>query len=350
MGASVLIPVLNEEAHVERSLEAILAQRFERSLEILVVDGGSEDRTVPLVEGLARDEPRIRLLRNPSRHIPHALNIGLRQARGQYVVRMDAHARYPPDYIARGVARLEAGGVECVSGPPIPEGVNSWSRRVVLALGTHLGVGEGVFRQPREEVEVDTTFTGVWRRTTLVGVGGWDEAWLVNEDSELCARITEAGGRSICIPAMAAHYVPRQSLGALARQYWRYGQFRAKTARRHPTGLRRTHLLPPAVTATIVGAAVAPGPVRRLVRKALPLYAGALAVGTAEAATADGARPADVAWLPVVFATMHLSWGAGFLLGCVRFGPPLAAVSRAFGIARDQPALAPTTQDPKRRP
>lgn len=330
LGASVLVPVLNEGAHIEGSIAAMLSQRFERGIEVLVVDGGSEDRTPEIVERVARADSRVRLLSNPQRRIPNALNIGLRHARGEYVARMDAHAYYPPDYIARAVERLEAGGFDCVSGPALPHGEGRWSRRVALALRTPLGMGgASVFRNAAREIEVDNAFTGVWRRNALLELGGWDEGWPVNEDTELAARIREAGGRYVCIPAMAARYVPRNSLPKLARQYYRYGMYRSKTARHHPITLRRSHIFPPGVVLVMCAAALAPARARRVARVGLLAYAGALAIGTTRAA-ADG-KPADLAALPLVFATLHLSWGTGFLFGCVRFGPPLAALAGLAG-------------------
>jgi GT2 family glycosyltransferase len=327
---SVIVPVLNEEAHIERSIAAILRQSFEHGMEVLVVDGGSTDATPRILEGLAREDPRIRILSNPKRRIPNALNIGLRHAKGEFAARMDAHAEYPPDYIEQAVRRFEAGEVACVSGPPIPYGENDWSRRVALALPSRLGMGGGMFHNPPHEIEVDTTFTGVWRRSTLLELGGWDEEWPINEDSELVARIRQAGGRCVCIPAMAVRYFPRKTPSALALQFWRYGQYRAKTARHHSTGMRPTHALPPMLV-LVAAAALGPGRSGRLARRALILYVGALAAGTAEAAAADGAEARDLIWLPVVLAVMHLSWGSGFLLGCLRFGPPLGGLRGLLG-------------------
>jgi len=328
-GARVLVPVLNEEAHIEGTLEAILAQRFAAGLEVLVIDGDSADRTREIVERFAAADRRVRLLANPERLIPNALNIGLRHAGGRYVARMDAHAHYPPDYIARAVERFEAGGVACVSGPQVPHGEGRWARRVALALGTRLGMGGASFRAATREIEVDTAFTGVWRRETLLELGGWDERWPINEDAELAARIREAGGTYVCLPAMAARYFPRNSVPQLARQYYRYGLYREKTARHHPTGLRRSHLLPPAVALATAGAVA--GPARKPARAALLAYAAALAAGTAEAARTGEGEARDLAWLPAVFATMHLAWGTGFLAGCLRFGLPLAAMARLMG-------------------
>jgi succinoglycan biosynthesis protein ExoA len=257
--------------------------------------------------------------------------VALRAARGRYVARMDAHSHYPPDYLGNGVRRLARGDVEHVSGPQIARGDGGWSRRVALALSTRLGVGGAGFRslgEGAEEIEVDSGFTGVWRRETLERHGGWDEGWPQNQDAELAARIRADGGRLVCLPAMAADYVPRDSLMALARQYWRYGIYRAKTSRRHPNALRRSHVLAPGLTLTALTAPL-PGPIGRVARVALLGYAIVVAVVSLRAARQ--ARPADAAALPLVFATMHLAWGLGFLWGVARFGPPTEGLRRLAG-------------------
>src|SRR5919202_353668 len=183
---SILVPVRNEAPAIAESFEAMRAQRFAGSIELLVVDGRSEDGTRAVLERLAREDPRIRVLDNPARRIAPALNIGLAHARGRFVARMDAHTIYPPDYLATAVARMERGDVACVSGPQIPHGTDAGSRRVALALSSTLGIGGSPFRRALdEEVETDGAFTGVWRRSMLERIGGWDPGWLVNEDAEL---------------------------------------------------------------------------------------------------------------------------------------------------------------------
>jgi succinoglycan biosynthesis protein ExoA len=325
---SVLVPVLDEIEHIEASVARMRDQRFDGEIEILLVDGGSTDGTREKLEELAREDGRLRVLDNPAGSIPAALNIGLRESSGRYVARMDAHTYYPLDYLARGVGRLEEGGVAWVSGPALPMGVDPWSRRVALALGTWLGVGAAGFRRLAPgEFESDTGFCGVWLRETLVEQDGWDERSLVNEDAELAARVRKAGGRIVCVPELAASYVPRASLRALARQYWRYGQYRARTSRLHPESMRRSNLLPPALALTVAAALVAPGAAGRAARAALGVYA--VAVAGVSAAQVRGAGPRDAVALPAVFAAMHLPWGFGFLVGTLRFGPPAAAVARA---------------------
>jgi hypothetical protein len=212
---SVLIPVLNEAGIIRSTAAKMLAQDFDGAIEFLFLDGGSSDGTREIVERLAAADPRVRVLDNPERIQAAALNLGLARCEGRFVARMDAHAFYPPGYVAAGVARLSRGDVAWVSGPQLPYGVDRWSRRVALALTSPLGVGGAGFRRmPEGDIEIDTGFTGMWARGTLERLGGWSPGWRVNEDGELAARVARDGGRMVCIGAMAARSVPRSSLGA----------------------------------------------------------------------------------------------------------------------------------------
>ncbi|MEA2361944.1 MAG: succinoglycan biosynthesis protein ExoA [Thermoleophilaceae bacterium] len=330
---SVLTPVLNEENHIREVAAKMLAQRFDGDIEFLFIDGASEDRTGEILRDLQRADPRVRVLQNPKRSTPVSLNIGLASARGAYIARMDAHTLYPEDYLARGVERLRRGGADHVSGPQLARGDGTWSRRVALALETPLGRGGAQFRQAGNgEIEVDSGFTGVWPRSVLEAHSGWDEDWHNDQDSELAARIRGSGGRILCLPEMGAQYIPRDSLSALARQYWRYGTYRAKTSGAHPESMRRSHLFAPSLALSLAAAILPLGRVRRLARTAVALWCAAV-VGVAMAEAWRGnsseldASAADVAALPAVFGAMHLAWGFGFLAGCVRFGPPLRALA-----------------------
>jgi glycosyltransferase involved in cell wall biosynthesis len=328
--ASVLVPVLNEGTHIRETVAAMRQQHLDGEIEFLFMDGGSTDETRPILEGLAERDPRIRVLDNPGRTTPHALNVGLRAARGNYVVRMDAHSYYPPTYVADGIERLEQGGVVWVAGPAIPRGEGRWSRRVALALNAGLGAAGGAKWTANNgsapaEVNLDTgVFAGVWRRVTLEELGGWAEGWPINQDSEMAARVLEGGGRIVMLPSMGAEYVPRNSLQGLARQYLRYGFYRAKTARHHANSMRRAHVMAPALVLALPFAVT--GPLRRPARALLAAYFAALVRAGVKAA--EPGRPADAAAVPVVSAVMHLSWGAGFVASSVYHGPPVAAIVR----------------------
>ncbi|HVM40269.1 MAG TPA: glycosyltransferase family 2 protein, partial [Acidimicrobiia bacterium] len=266
---SVLTPVLNEERFIRDVVASMRRQRFDGEIEFLFADGGSTDRTREILAQLAHEDRRIRVFHNEARTIPAGLNLLLRHARGRYVARMDGHAFYPADYLARAVERLERGDTHWVSGPQVPVGIDAGSRRTAMALSSRLGVGgsrrfvaavtNGAAGEACDEVELDSgVFCGVWTRAVVDDLGGWDEGWPRNQDSEMAGRFLERGLRLVCLPDLGAEYVPRSSLRALARQYAGYGYYRAKTAARHPRTLRRSHLLAPAV----VGMAAAAAPRR----------------------------------------------------------------------------------------
>jgi succinoglycan biosynthesis protein ExoA len=338
---SVLVPVLNERASIREAAASMAAQRLDGSFELLFADGGSTDGTREELERLALADPRVRVFDNPLGGTASGLNVCLREARGTFVARMDAHALYPVTYLQTGVERLLAGGCAWVAGPQVAEPRGSVSAAIAAALESPLGRGGGK-RWGRNgggaEWELDTgVFCGVWRRQDLLAHCGWDEGWPRNQDSELAARFLAAGQRIVCVPAMAARYIPRDSFGALWHQYRDYGCYRAKTAGRHPASLRRSALLPPLVALDAAAALAAPRRVRTLARAGLLVYAAALA--RVALATADDRSPRETARVPIVLATMHLAHGFGFLAGCGRWGVPWRAFARVVG-GRDERAPA----------
>jgi succinoglycan biosynthesis protein ExoA len=346
---SVLVPVFNEERYIEHSVAAMRRQRFPGRIEFVFADGGSEDRTREMLEALAVEDPRIRVYDNPNRSVSSGLNVALRHARGRWVVRMDAHTEYPEDYIALGVTRLQQNRTRWVSGPQVPKGDGRVSRAVALALGSSLGRGGsrkwgGRDARDGDEYELDSgVFAGVWARTTLLEYGGWDERWPRNSDSEMAGRFLGRGERLICLPAMGGEYVPRDSLRGLWRQYLGYGEYRAKTAVRHPHTLRRSHLLPPAIVLDAALAVCAPRRVRRAARAGLGLYAGVL-IAAALRSMPQAERPSDALLIPVVLSIMHFSHGVGTLRGASRNGIPLAALAALAGLDEAAERLAPASE------
>jgi glycosyltransferase involved in cell wall biosynthesis len=332
--ASTLTPVLNEERHLRETVAALQAQDLDGALEFIFVDGRSTDRTREILLELSLEDPRIRVLDNPDRHTASGLNVGLRAARGTYVARVDAHTWYPPSYLSLAIARLERGDVAWVSGPQIPVGHDRFSGWVALALNSRLATG-GSNRWDADlgsggEAELGTgVFTGVWRRDVLNRYRGWDEGWPINQDSELAARFRRSADRIVSLPALGARYTPRDSVRKLARQYYRYGMYRAKTSLRHPHAVRPLHLAMPALVTTAATAAVGPRPLRLPALALVGLYA--LGV-VAESSRITPGRLGDAGGLSLVFATMHGAWGAGFLVGALRFA---RAATREPRLAED---------------
>jgi glycosyltransferase involved in cell wall biosynthesis len=347
---SLLMPVLNEEGHIRSSIEAMRSQRFPGSLEFIVVDGCSTDRTRALLTELQASEPRLRVFENPRGSTASGLNVALREARGRWVARIDAHAVFPADYAALGVERLRRGGTRWVSGPSIARGAGRVSRAVSLALRTPLGTG-GSRKWATErdvergEYELDAgVFAGVWERSTLLEYGGWDEDWERNQDSEIAGRFLARDEPLICIPAMAAEYVPRDSLRSLWRQYYEYGIYREKTARRHPHTMRRSHLLAPALVTTCFAALLGPKRLRPMARAGAGVYTLTIAAAGARASL-DAERRSDAALVPAVLVVMHLAHGSGALRGALRHGPPLAAIARALGLGRLARRFGPSDRE-----
>jgi succinoglycan biosynthesis protein ExoA len=334
--ASILVPTLDEAASIEEAVAAMLAQRVHGGdIEVIAADGRSHDATPALLAAMAERDPRLVVLENHARQTAAGLNLCLRHARGRYVVRMDAHSIYPPDYVALGIARLERGDVHWVCGPQLPDPVGPFGAAVAQALRSPLGQGGGGRWSGAEERELDTgVHCGVWRAEDVRALGGWDEGWPRNQDGEMAARFLRNGMRIVSLRAMGSRYRPRESVGALWRQYRQWGTYRVRTARRHPTSLRRSAVLPPAVVAAVPVALLAPRPLRSVARLGLAVYGAALA---AAGARAEG-PPRTRALVPLALATMHAGHGVGFLDGCRRFGVPSAALGRLVGVRREADA------------
>jgi glycosyltransferase involved in cell wall biosynthesis len=334
----VLVPVRNEAPSIGDTAAAMLAQRFAGSVEVIFADDGSTDDTRERLQALAARDPRVRVFANPRGGTAAGLNVCLREARGDHVARMDAHTVYPPDYLALGVARLQAGDTTWVAGPQRPVGRGPVSRAVVAALASPLGRGasrkwsDGGPDAPEHDLDTGV-FCGVWRKADVLRHGGWDEGWPRNQDSELAARFLRNGERLVCVPAMAADYQPRDSLGGLFRQFREYGRYRARTALRHPSSLRRSLLLPPALVGTAAAAVGAPRPVRRAARAGLAVYGATLLTAVGDALRRGRPAP-EAALVAVVLPTMHAGHGLGFYEGVARWGLPARALLRAAGLRR----------------
>ncbi len=212
-------------------------------------------------------------------------------------------------------------------------------RAIALAYQSRFAAGDAAFRYAGDERWVDTVYLGAWRTGTLRRLGGMNESWLVNEDYELNYRLRQAGGKILLPPTIRSRYWVRPSLRALARQYFRYGMWRVRTMATHLGSLRWRQLASPLLVAGLVGSA-ALAPIAPRAALALPaIYLLACVIASAATASQKEAGVRFLPILPVIFATIHLSWGTGFLAGLVRFGH-LAA----------RPAPSPPATPPGKEP
>lgn len=322
---SVIVPCRNEEGTIGLLLQALLAQTWPaEEMEVVLADGMSEDGTRAEVERFMTAHPRleVRIVDNPRRNIPAALNIALAAARHPYIVRLDAHCVPQPDYVERSIVALQAGLAENVGGVwDIQPRNPSWQARSIAAAAANpVGVGDALYRFTREPAYVDTVPFGAFRTDYLRELGGYDETLLSNEDYELNQRIRLGGGRIWLDPAIRSVYYARPTLRSLAVQYLRYGRWKARMLLRYPKTLRWRQALPPLFVAGLVLLAIAALflPLARfLLLITLVLYSSALAA----AAVPQALRLRDAGLVPGIMAaiaTMHSMWGVGFWLGLAR--------------------------------
>ena len=317
------MPVLNEAAHLPESVGAVLASHYDGPLEVVLALGPSTDGTEALAARLAED-PRVRIVDNPTGRTAAGLNAAIDAARHDVIVRIDGHAVIPADYIATAVRTLDETGAVNVGGVMAAEGTTPFECAVAAAMTSWFGVGSASFHIGGEAGPAPTVYLGCFRRSALEAAGGFDESMVRAQDWELNHRLRAAGGTIWFTPSLSVRYRPRGNLGALARQYHGYGRWRREVVRRHPETASARYLAAPATVlcvaagTAIAAAAAATGHPRIAMAAGLaPLgYATGVAVATAMAARRV---PAAVAMrLPAVFATMHAAWGTGFLRGAPR--------------------------------
>ena len=322
-GVSVVIPVLNEERHLAAAVQRVLDQDYPGALEVILAIGPSRDRTHEIAGRLAAADPRISVVDNPAGRTPHALNLGVAAARHGIVVRVDGHGELTDGYIARAVELLEQTGAANVGGVMDAQGDSAFEQAVAKAYTTRLGLGGSAFHLADSQAgEAETVFLGVFRKEDLEAVGGFDESMHRAQDWELNYRLRSSGRRIWFSPELRVTYRPRSSLRALLRQMYDTGKWRREVVRRHPETASLRYLAPPVavsgiVAGTVVGVlGLATG--SRLLRVGFAAPLGYLALVTGGALTAGPMPVRARAWLPVVLAATHLSWGTGFLVGLRR--------------------------------
>jgi glycosyltransferase involved in cell wall biosynthesis len=304
------MPVRNEAGDLRRAVAAVHAQEYPGAMEICLAVAPSTDDTGAVASALAGEHDDVCVVPNPAGTTPAGLNAAIRATTGEVVVRVDGHAELSPGYIRRAVETLRRTGAANVGGIQRAVGTTTFEQAVADAMSSPFGTGDAMFHYGGAEGPTDTVYLGVFDRAAIERVGLYDEGLERNQDYELNIRLRDDGGIVWFDPQLSVTYRPRGTLRALVRQYFDYGRWKRTVVRRHPRSLRWRQAVPPAVTA-----AVATGAVAGIVwRKALLLpagYAGAVAIAAVVAGKSRGRR----ARLLAIFPTMHLSWGAGFLLG-----------------------------------
>ncbi len=320
---SIVVPCFNEAACIEECLDSILAQDYPaHRMEILIADGRSTDGTRDLIERHASAHPEacIKIVDNPDRIQAAGCNRAIEVSRGDIIIRMDAHAKYQPDYVKSCVDALMKSEAQIVGGAQRPVWRTPFQHAMIAALESPLAVGGAAYRNPNREGFVDTVWLGAFHRNAFENVGLFDPRAVTNEDAELNHRVARAGGKVYLSRDIVGYYYPRENLRALARQYFRYGSGRARTTLKHRR-LQTLRPLPPValvlgVLGLTIAASISPM-VEPILATTLILYLSLLVFEATRIGLRHGLEltPDILAILP----TIHFSWGTGFLYGLVRY-------------------------------
>jgi len=322
---TVIIPCRNEIQHIRKFLDSVIRQEVaDIEFEILVADGMSTDGTREILEEYERDSPTLRVIDNPQKIVSTGLNAAIREARGEFIVRMDAHTEYAPDYIRTCLYVLHTTQAENVGGPARTRADGYLAQAIACGFHSKFVSGGAKFHDSRFEGYVDTVTYGCWRKSTLLRLGLFDENLYRSQDDEMNLRIRASGGKVWQSPRIVSWYRPRADLSSLSRQYFQYGFWKVAVIRKHrkPASLR--NLVPGAClltgvilllgifSATLAGFSWWEGALSVALASLSGLYLAISLIAAFFIARQNGWRYFPV--LPFVFATYHFSYAVGFLL------------------------------------
>jgi succinoglycan biosynthesis protein ExoA len=308
---SVIIPTLNERAHIEQLISSI-NQQEDIDKEILIVDGGSDDGTAEKVLELADTHPNLRLISNPDRYVSQGFNRAFATSRGRFISLVGAHAQYPPHYFSKCVEAIESGECDAAGGFLVQRGKTMMGKAIGQAMSSRFGVGDTHFRTTRKRMYVDSVAFAVYDRKIFDAVGLLDEALVRNQDDEFHYRLNQAGFRMLMLPELEVIYYVRDSLSKLYSQYYQYGFYKPLVLKKVNSGMRLRHLIPAFFVMYLFS---------------LPLafwcWWWVLPLCFYLVLSLYFSLQAPAPWsvrcrIPMVFPTLHIAYGWGFLRGLAR--------------------------------
>ena len=317
---SVIMPVRNEGPFITTCLDAVLGQDYPAErMEVFVADGMSTDRTPEIVRSYAARDPRVHLVENRGRIVPTGMNAAFPLTKGEIIVRVDGHCKIAPDYVSRCVAHLRADGVDGVGGPVRTVGETRVARTIALAMSSAFGVGGSAFRTVSDRTMLaDTVPFPAYTRAIVERAGPYDEEQVRNQDDEYNYRLRKLGAKILLASDVTSEYYSRSSVRSLWRQYYQYGYWKVRVLQKHPRQMKMRQFVPAAFVAALAAALVAV-PFAGWVPAACVAGLYAAANIAASLLTARRESAALVPLLALAFATLHVSYGLGFLAGLARF-------------------------------
>ena len=327
---AIVVPCRNEARHIDAFVRSALAQQLPpgQVLEVVVADGQSDDGTRARLDAWCVRDPRLSVVDNPRRITSAALNRAIAATRSEFVVRMDVHTEYAPDYVAQCLRALHETGATCVGGAWRPVGEHGRQAAIAHAFASRFGSGGAASRRVNYSGQVDTVYLGAWRRQELLDLGGFDESLVRNQDDELNLRIVRNGGHVWQSAAIRSWYTPRGSFKALFRQFYQYGYWKVPVIRKHRLPASPRHLAPFGFVALLALLALG-GVLWQPAGWAFLGLAGCYGAVALVAAVAAASSLAQAPAVALAYACMHFGYGLGFGRGLLDF----ALLRRAPGSA-----------------
>lgn len=318
---SVIMPVRNEAAFIERSIGAVASQDYPHDrMEILIADGMSEDGTREIISSLQQQHTNVKVIDNPGQIVATGLNAAMRQAKGEVIVRVDGHCEIASDYLSRCVEHLLYDDVDAVGGPVETVGESLTARAIATAMSSRFGVGGSAFRVANSTTQFTDTVAFPAYRRSVIDRGAFDEELVRNQDDEYNYRLRKLGVRILLASDIRSRYYSRATLAKLGSQYFQYGFWKVRVMQKHPRQMKLRQFVPLLFVVTLL-AALLMMPIfpaaRYLTGLILSLYA--VAVITASIISARKSKWQLLLLLPIAFAILHLAYGLGFLLGLLKF-------------------------------
>ncbi len=318
---SIILPIRNEANFIKKSIESILAQDYPQDqIEILIADGMSTDSTREIVQAYQQTHPRIRILDNPGKIVPTALNAAIRQAKGDIIIRIDGHTLIAPDYVRKCVETLRRTGADNVGGCMTAEGSTSFGKAVAIATSTPFGVGNSKFHYQQAEEEVDSVYMGAWLKQVFTRIGLFDEELVRDQDDEFNYRLREKGGKIILNPEIRSVYTTRSSPLTLWKQYFQYGLWKIRVLQKHPKQMSPRQFIPPLFVLGLLVSVILTLIISWSKWIFLLITLSYLVANMAASiVTASKKGWEHLLLLPVAFAILHVGYGFGFLAGLIKF-------------------------------
>lgn len=319
---SIILPVRNEGNYIRSALGAVFSQDYSHDqIEILIADGMSTDNTRVIILDYQQKHGNIKILDNPGRIVPTGMNIALRQAQGDIIIRVDGHCVIAPDYVSKCVKHLTEDGVDGVGGPMESIGETPLAETIAVAMSSPFGVGNSAFRTTTGKTKlVDTVPFPAYTREIIQKAGLYDEELVRNQDDEYNYRIRELGGKLLLAEDVRSKYYSRGSFRKLWKQYFQYGYFKVRVLQKHPGQMSVRQFVPPLFILSLLASLI----LTIFASWGWVVFLSIIGVYIAATLIASTITAGKKGWnhlvrLPLAYGIIHLSYSSGFLSGLVKF-------------------------------